>query len=262
MTTIQEALKIILQAVPDEGLEHTVDTVKAGDPSQELRGIATTFLATGAVIQQATRLGVNLLITHEPVFYNHEDQTDWLEGDPVYLAKRRWIEQGRVVIWRFHDHWHMHQPDGIYTGMLKELGWEAFADPYDLSFINLPPRSLAELVGELKVKLAIPQVRIVGDPQMSCEKIVLSVGAPGGQVEIRALSQTGADVIVCGEINEWETSEYVRDAIQSGRRQALVVLGHVFSEESGMKYLVDWLKPKFPGVPVTHLPAGSPFSFV
>ncbi len=50
--------------------EETVDTFKGGNPDMEVTGIATTFLATMEVQKQAKEKGLNLVITHEPTFYN------------------------------------------------------------------------------------------------------------------------------------------------------------------------------------------------
>jgi hypothetical protein len=47
-----------------------------------------------------------------------------------------------------------------------------------------------------------------------------------------------------------------------GRNRALIVTGHANSEEPGMRWLVDWLRPKFPGVSIQHVPVGDPFLFV
>ena len=90
-----------------------------GDSSQELTGIVITFLATSDVIKQAAELGANLIITHEPTFYNHPDETDWLRNHPVYEAKRRLIEESHVVIWRFHDYLHSIPPDSTFMGLVR-----------------------------------------------------------------------------------------------------------------------------------------------
>ena len=65
-----------------------------------------------------------------------------------------------------------------------------------------------------------------------------------------------------GEVREWETSEYARDAVAQGRDKALIVLGHAKSEEPGMAYLVEWLQPLVPGVTITHVPVGDAFRYV
>jgi hypothetical protein len=84
--TIQQAIDTIIASVPGAPFADTVDTVKIGDSSQELTGIVITFLATCDVIEEAAKVGANLLITHEPTFYNHPDETGWLSKHPVYEA--------------------------------------------------------------------------------------------------------------------------------------------------------------------------------
>ena len=259
---IQDVIDTIIAAVPGAPREDSVDTIKTGDPTQEVTGIVTTFLATYDVIGRAIELGANLIITHDPTFYNHRDEIDWLDGDPVYEAKRRLIDENGMVIWRFHDYWHLHRPDGIITGLLKDLGWEDYAEPERPYLCSIPPMPLPELVASLKERLAISMVRVIGDPSMSCRNVGLAVGAAGGRTQIKALAHEGLDVLVCGEINEWETSEYVRDAVATGAAKALIIIGHANSEEAGMQWLVEWLQPLVPGMQITHVPAGDAFSFV
>jgi hypothetical protein len=64
-----------------------IDTIKAGDPTTPVTGIATTFLDTMDVLRQASSHGTNLVITHEPTFYNHLDDTAFFADDPVYREK-------------------------------------------------------------------------------------------------------------------------------------------------------------------------------
>jgi len=237
-----------------------VDTVKSGDPTQKVTGIATTFLATYDVIRQAADLGANFVITHEPTFYNHRDETDWLRSDAVYTAKKRLLDEKGIVVWRFHDYWHAARPDGILTGVTKKLGWQPQTGKENI--FTIPPTTLRDLALSVKQKFGSPSVRFVGNPSQSCRTIGLSPGAYGGGPQITLLSREPIDVLVCGEIAEWETSEYVRDAVAEGKSKGLIVVGHVPSEEPGMEWLVEWLKPKLPGVKITHVPAGSPFSYV
>jgi hypothetical protein len=82
----------------------TVDTVKIGDPDTVVTGIAGTFIATLDVMQRAAAGGMNLIVNHEPIFYNHLDRTDAFETDPIYRAKRDYAARHGLVVWRFHDH--------------------------------------------------------------------------------------------------------------------------------------------------------------
>lgn len=260
--TIQDAIDAILSAAEAESLPDTVDTVKTGDPSGPLRGVVTTFLATSGVIARAAELGANLIITHEPTFYAHRDETGWLESDPVYQAKRRLIDQHGIVIWRFHDYWHRTRPDGIVAGVLRQLGWEGYVDDQSPDVCTIPPLRLAELAALLKGRLHAPAVRVAGPANMVCRRVGLLVGAIGGEAQIRLLQRDDVDAIVCGEINEWETCEYARDAELLDRPKGLVVVGHANSEEAGMAYLAAWLRPHLPGVLIAHVPAGDPLRTV
>jgi putative NIF3 family GTP cyclohydrolase 1 type 2 len=87
-------------------------------------------------------------------------------------------------------------------------------------------------------------------------------GASGESKELKELERDDVQVLVAGEAREWETVEYVRDAVAEGRRKALILLGHEVSEEAGMEYCARWLRPLFPSLPVTFIPAGEPFGRV
>ncbi len=97
----------------------TVDTIKAGDPSTPVTGIAITFLDTMDVLRQASQRGLNLVITHEPTFYNHLDETTFFVEDPVYLEKLAFIQQHHMVVFRFHDEIHSISPDPIAMGLVN-----------------------------------------------------------------------------------------------------------------------------------------------
>jgi putative NIF3 family GTP cyclohydrolase 1 type 2 len=260
--TIQQVIDLIIGKCVEKPLPQTVDTVKTGDPSQNVRGIVTTFLATCQVIEKAVKLGANLIITHEPTFYNHLDETAWLKNDPVYLAKRRLIDENRIVIWRFHDYWHSHRPDGVLTGVLKQLGWESYSDPKSNQLCTIPAMPLRSLAMMLKDKLGLRSVQVVGNGDMQCRRVALLLGAAGGRPQILSLASPDVDVVVVGEINEWETCEYARDAVCQSMNKALIILGHANSEEPGMKYLVEWLRPLLPGVEINFVPAGDPFQLM
>jgi putative NIF3 family GTP cyclohydrolase 1 type 2 len=259
--SIQDVIDTIVAAMSEAPLTETVDTVKTGDPSRPVAGVVTTFLATTAVIAEAIRLRANLIITHEPTFYSHTDDVDWLQGDPVYAAKRRLLDENGIVVWRLHDRIHFaHRPDGIIAGMLEALGWQAYADADHASTATIPLASLRDLVAHLKERLRVPNVRVVGPPDLICRRVGLLVGAAPGEWHIRAFREQGLDVVICGESREWETCEYVRDANTTGRPAALVSLGHAASEEPGMQWVATWLRERLPTVPITHIPAGDPFT--
>jgi hypothetical protein len=66
-------------------------------------------------------------------------------------------------------------------------------------------------------------------------------------------------VLLIGEVPEWETIEYVSDAVAQGRRKALILIGHIPSEQPGMTNCADWLKTFIKDVPVSFVPTIEPF---
>jgi len=42
----------------------------------------------------------------------------------------------------------------------------------------------------------------------------------------------------------------------------LLVLSHAVSEEAGMEYAAEWLKPKIPGTSIKHIASTNPFTFL
>ena len=260
--TIQQVIDVLAGAVPGEPPASTVDTVKSGDVSQPVTRVAVCFMATSSVLARAAELGASLVITHEPTFYNHLDKTGGWMDDPVFLAKRALLEQHRLVVWRFHDGPHRLKPDGITEGLVHELGWETCVAPGRPDTCVIPPVPLRELAAVMRNRLGLERVSFVGDPELICERVAMRPGAPGGESQMGRLRQGDAQVLITGEINEWETSEYVRDANDMGRPMGLILLGHAGSEEVGMRWLTAWMRARVPGVDFVFIPVGNPFHHV
>lgn len=259
--TVQQVINLILKSIPDAPFEKTVDTIKSGNPDQKVTGIVTTMFATDEVIEKAAKLGANFIIAHEPTFYNHTDDTAWLENDEVYRYKRDLLKKHNMAVWRFHDYIHAHKPDGVMMGLRTKLGWDKDYNEEKPYLVTLPAASFESVVQLVKTKLEISHVKIIGDKSQMCSRVVLFPGAAGGTRQIEALQKEKPDIFICGELNEWETSEYVRDLRYMGSKTSLIVLGHIVSEEPGLEWLVKWLQPQIPAIKVTHIPSKDAFAW-
>ncbi len=260
--TVGEVMDMFINQVPGAPFSSTVDTLKAGSRDIQVTGIVTTMFATVEVIRKTIALGANFIIAHEPTFYNHQDQTAWLANDDVYHYKADLLQQHNMAVWRNHDYIHSINPDGVRMGLLKQLGWQSYYNPAATSVMLLPTTSLSSLIGHLKQKLFIDKVRYIGDLKQNCQKILLMPGAAGGTRQIQAMGKEKPDVLICGEIQEWETAEYVRDAQAKGQKLSLIVLGHIASEEPGSEFMANWLKEKLPGMKITHVLSNNSLSFL
>lgn len=237
----------------------TVDTVISGSPNTPVTGISTTIMATLNLLQRSAAGGNNLVITHEPTFYSHQDETESLTEDGAYQLKADFIQKHKMVVFHFHDHWHARRPDGIATGMIRELGWERNADGLNSNLFTFPGVPLDHFVKEIKSRLKSDTIRVVGDPNLPVNRVITSWGFLSRDPGIRALARPEIDVLITGETREWEVVEYVQDMITVGNKKALILLGHMTSEQAGMKYCAEWLKSFITEVPVEFISLPDPF---
>ena len=259
--TVQQIIDLILKSIPGAPFKETVDTIKSGDATQKVTGIVTTMFATDEVIEKTSKLGANFIIAHEPTFFNHTDDTSWLQKDDVYNYKKTLLEKNNIVVWRFHDGIHAHKPDGVLMGVLNELAWNKYYDESNPYVIKMPATSFGEIIGHTKKQLGISHVKIIGNRSQLCSRIVFIPGAAGGRLQIGALEKEKPDLLIIGELNEWETSEYIRDLRYMGSNTSLLVLGHIVSEEPGLQWLLEWLSPQIPNIKITHIPSTDAFSW-
>lgn len=254
--TAQQVIETIIKNTGRAPIPNTVDVIKAGDPQTTVTGIVTTMFGTMDVLKKAVELKCNMIIVHEPLFYNHRDETQQFQDDPVFQEKKKFIDDNHLVIWRFHDYIHSIKPDGILSGMVVQLGWQKYLTGGDLSRFLIPETSLKGLLQQLKTVFPGNAFYVVGDPEMRLTRVKLSPGAPGSQSHIASLEDESVDVLIAGEAQQWETYEYARDAVDQGRKKAVIFLGHIPSEEGGMNFCATWLKGFFRNMPVKFVPAG------
>ncbi len=241
---IQEVIDCVLtDSTGETRIAPTCDQLMTGDPQQEVKGIAVTFMATVEVIREAAAKGVNFIITHEPTWFTGRDVPDWCAEDSTYLAKRRLIDETGMTIWRYHDHMHAAAGDRIYWGVADKLGWNQYLVPGQKApwLYEIPQTTLVDLAADLKRKLDMTTLQTIGNPEMPVNKVLILVG--GGslglgveEMPMQAMEQTHADVMLCGDVTEWTTCAYIRDAMQLGQNKAMIKLGHERSEEAGMEY--------------------------
>jgi putative NIF3 family GTP cyclohydrolase 1 type 2 len=256
--TAQEVVTRIRQRLADQNISwrtETVDTFKAGNPDTAVSGIATTGMATFDVLKRAAKAGRNFVITHEPTFYNHQDQTAAFEQDPTYQAKQRFIREQNLVVWRFHDHAHAIRPDPLVVGSARMLGWSSYASPTEPRIYVVPQTTLRQLARDVAARLKGRAIRVAGDPDMKVTRIALGPG-----YGVPALNSS-FDVSVGGEAPEsGGNAEYVEDAAAIGQPKGVIVLGHMMSEDWGMREVGDWLRAFLTDLPIDFVPAGEPFS--
>ena len=258
-STAAQAIARIRQSIPQQPPADTVDTVKAGDPATIVTGIVTCFTATMDVLRQAVALHANLIVTHEPTFYNHRDENTLFVNDPVYKEKLAYIHDHHLVVWRFHDQWHLRRPEPMTEAFTAAVGWQKYQHPDDPLSFTIPTTTLNQLAIDLQQKLHARIVRVIGNPNLRITGVAYRPGASGEARQIQALERNDMQVLVAGESSEWEAVMYTQDAVEQHRQKALILLGHSTSEADGMQTAATWLRTLFPGLPVEYVNSGEPY---
>ena len=257
--TVQNVIDLIMNEIGTTIHSKSVDTIKAGKGDTVVSGLVCTMFATIDVIAQAKKLGANFIIAHEPTFYNHNDSKTYVSKNDVLKDKEAILERDGVVVWRFHDYCHQIKPEPMTYGIAKRCGWTSYYKSGYEGTIDIPAMKLSALADHLKKSLGIKTLRIIGDLEQPCSKLALLPGASGGESHLNSVEQNKPDVLIVGEVHEWETAEYIRDSRMEGKKTSLIILGHSVSEEPGMEVVTEWLAPKLPGIKVTHIASGDPF---
>ncbi len=249
-----------LDGFAEKKIENTCDGIKSGRTDRDVKKVAVSMFATPEVIKNAHDWDAELLIVHEPTYYNHFDVHS---EDPLEIEKRKLLEESGITVYRFHDVLHYSARDMIAEGMLETFGLKGnavFTGTFDLVRLELDepmsPLSLAKVIEE---KCGIKHVRICGERNALCKNISFLLGAPNGIID--ELKNEVSEIVVTGEVIEWRDCEYARDSAQLGRKKSLLLLGHVGSEREGMKYLATILREKFADVEIEYFDCGEVYTY-
>ena len=217
------------------------DTFKIGGPDQVVTGISTSFGGNLSVLQKSLKAGMNMLIAHEPTFWTDGDVIGRVQDDPLYRYKVDWARRNNMVVWRDHDNVHAMQPSPINVGWMKAMGWDKYRNG---AIYNIPPTTLKGLANYVAKQLQLRSVRVIGDPNLPVSKV-----ATGRGMNI----PEECDAKIANDVREWDSYEYARDTVYSGRKKGVIFISHEASEDTGMQEFARFLKPLVPEVPVQYI---------
>jgi putative NIF3 family GTP cyclohydrolase 1 type 2 len=248
-----QVIELIKKNVKPQWFDTRTDTIITGNGLDTVKGIATCMFVDMNILKRAVASNCNLIITHEPTFYNGNDKVaDFLKKDKVLKEKMDYIKEHKLIIFRFHDNSHRNNPDQVMQGLADDLGWKIVnQSPW---ILEVKREKLSVIAEELKKHFNAEGIRVIGNPDLQINRVALVPGlAPTLQMHLGALQRNDVDAILVGEAREWEDYVYMRDAVEQGKKKAAIFIGHMKSEEPGMKYCARWLQTFIKGVPVTFL---------
>ncbi len=178
--------------------------------------------------------------------------------DPVYAGKNAFIEKHKLVVFRLTQHWNQRTPDPRAQGLAAAMGWTKYKASDDSLRYDVPGLTLETLASQLKKTLGTRGgIRAVGDRGMTVRKVGLLPGYTMINASIAMMA--GVDVIVTGEVQEWESAAYVQDVAFAGVKKGFISIGRVVNEAPGMQVCADWLKTIVTEVPIKFISAGDPY---
>ena len=138
------------------------------------------------------------------------------------------------------------------------VGWSAHRVKSDDAIYSVPPAGAQETVAMIRHKLGLRGgLRAVGDRKATVRRVLLHPGPMTPAAMWQRYSEV--DMVIAGEVREWENTHYAADIFTAGEKRVLVTIGRVVSEDPGMRACAQWLKKVIPGVPAKWIGAGDPY---
>lgn len=246
MPTLRDVERAIYELAPGQlAMEGDNVGLLLGRPDREVSKILVALDVTGAVAEEAVGRGANLIVAHHPVMNCAWSPVQSIRDDrPQGRLLLRLLESGIGTICM---HTNLDRAEGgVNDALAARLGLEQVE--------KLPGGDDVLRVGVLPEEMALPALleRVKGalgpngiryaDGGKPIRRVAVGGGACGGY--LWAASENGCDAFVTSDL---KYNQFL-DALDLG----LTVLdaGHFPTEDVVCPVLVQYLKEKFPGVPV------------
>lgn len=212
---------------------------------QDVTKAAVMWYPSVQAIQEARDLGCNMIIFHEPLFY--DDATPAVITDPGYAQKKQILDTSGIVMYRSHDFQDRYPGIGVHDTWKTFLGLTGpVVDDYNdyISVSEEPPRTVREWAKQIAKKSAQmgqPRVRVVGNLDKVVERISYGTGAVAWPRANWQVVET--DLVITTEVHWIEDARW---AIEMG--YPLIAVDHGVSEIAGIRRIMDWMQTEWPAV--------------
>ena len=232
----------------------------AGRRDKEVRTVYIALDATDAVIEEAVRLGADLLLTHHPLIFKKMSRvnTDDFIGRRVCELIRN-----DISYYAMHTNFDVM---GMADAAADELSLKD-RRVLDVTYEDDISKEGCGRVGELKdsmrvealaglvkEKFHVPNVRVFGDLDSPVRTVAVMPGSGGGFIQ-DALA-AGADVMITGDVGHHEGIDAVAQGV------AVIDAGHYGIEKLFISYMEEFMKRELPGVQIYKAEIREPFIVV
>lgn len=228
-----------------------------GRRDKEVRTVYIALDATDAVIEDAVRVGADMLLTHHPLIFKKLSRvtTDDFIGRRVYQ-----LIQNDISYYAMHTNFDVM---GMADAAADELGLQS-REVLNVTFEDEISKegcgrvghlekcmSVEALAGLVRERFQVPNVRVFGNLEDTVEMAAVMPGSGGSY--IRDAIDAGADVMITGDIDHHEGIDAVA--------QGLVVIdaGHYGIEKLFIPYMEEFIKRELPEIKVYRAKSSEPF---
>lgn len=225
-----EIIAILDRLAPEETAEPW-DSVglQLGSRSRAVSRLLLALEITGAVVDEAEKLGADMIVTHHPLFFRPVARID--EDEPTGRLAARLIGLHMAV---YAAHTNLDKAEGgVNDRLIGALGVEHPALPAGQPFLRVGalPRAVpgAQFAGYVAARLSSANVRTIGAAPDPVRRVAVGSGAAGDI--IAAAAQSGADAFVVGEMKHHQALEALERGLYC------VEAGHFETEWPVMAFL-------------------------
>lgn len=243
--TVQEIAAVIEQTAPLHWQEEYDNAgLQVGSPETEVTGVLVSLDITEAIIDEAIRLGCNLVLSHHPLIFHPLRQVCGLSWQQRCVEKA--LKAG-ICLYSAHTNLD-NAPDGVNRRLAEIIGLKGLRSLQENAngswsgAIGTLPELMErkDFLRMLKGRFGAIGLQYCGEEGTPVRRVALCGGA--GNFLLEAAKENGADCFITGELryHDWFEAEGM----------LLVQLGHYESECSAEGLLIDLVSAAFPQLKV------------
>jgi dinuclear metal center YbgI/SA1388 family protein len=219
--------------------------MQVGMPTDNVHGILLCLDVTKEVIEEATKLKCNWILSHHPLLFQPFKKLDFTSANAKII---RSLIKNDINLYSLHTNFDL-APTGMnyilaqHLSLLNVLPMEPDAKGVTAGVVGSLPTEmpLEELAQQLKQIFDLDDVRFVGDATSLVKKVAI-VGGSGTSTMFEAV-ESSADCLITGDISHHKAL----DALSLGLK--MIDVGHGI-EFVGFRQIKDVLQKEGISVPI------------
>jgi putative NIF3 family GTP cyclohydrolase 1 type 2 len=240
----------------DEGLHF-------GDPNAKVRKIMVCWMADNEAIEHAAKIGANLIITHESLFYPYDVVVNGRVPEfmswKTNASRIEQLARAGISVIRAHGSLDKLCIFDDFASLLQ-LGTPAVSEPDYVKIYEVSSVTYGQMIERVKQALNLKQLRATnGDRNREVKRVGLPWGGMALFVNVgymQKLVEHECDLLIAGETDNYG----LRFALGAGID--MIETSHEVSENPGLKHFAEMLAQDLPAIEVEFYGNQMPWVYV